>query len=42
MSEIFADKFSSNEIHLNVGPYDINLNILSKPSKRNNLIEYMM
>ena len=37
ISEMFADKFSSNEVHLNVGPYAINSNILSMPSKGNNI-----
>ena len=37
MSEMYADKFSSNEVHLNVGPYAINSYILSMPSKGNNI-----
>ena len=37
MSEMFADKFSSNEVQLNVGPYAMNANILSMPSKGNNI-----
>ena len=37
ISEMFADKFSSSEVHLNVGPYAINSNILSMPSKGNNI-----
>ena len=33
MSEMYMDKFSSNEAQLNVGPYDINSTITSMPSK---------
>ena len=37
ISEMFADKYSSNEVQLNVGPYAMNSNILSMPSKGNNI-----
>ena len=37
ISEMFMDKFSSNEAQLNVGPYAINSNILSMPTKGNNI-----
>ena len=37
ISEMFMDKFSSNEVHLNVGPYAMNSSILSMPSKGNNI-----
>ena len=37
ISEMFMDKFSSNEVQLNVGPYAMNSNILSMPSKGNNI-----
>jgi len=37
ISEMFTDKFSSNEVQLNVGPYALNSNILSMPSKGNNI-----
>ena len=33
ISEMYMDKFSSNEAQLNVGPYDINSTITSMPSK---------
>ena len=33
MSEMYMDKFSSNEAQLNVGPYDINSTVTSMPSK---------
>ena len=37
ISEMFTDKFSSNEVQLNVGPYAINSNILSMPTKGNDI-----
>ena len=37
ISEMFMDKYSSNEVQLNVGPYAMNSNILSMPSKGNNI-----
>ena len=37
ISEMYMDKFSSNEVQLNVGPYAINSNILSMPTKGNNI-----
>ena len=37
ISEMFMDKFSSNEVQLNVGPYAMNSNILSMPSKGNTI-----
>ena len=37
ISEMFMDKFSSNEVQLNVGPYAINSNILSMPTKGNTI-----
>ena len=37
ISEMYMDKFSSNEAQLNVGPYAINSNILSMPTKGNNI-----
>ena len=37
ISEMFMDKFSSSEAQLNVGPYAINSNILSMPTKGNNI-----
>ena len=33
ISEMYMEKFSSNEVQLNVGPYAINSTILSMPSK---------
>ena len=43
ISEMYMDKFSSNEAQLNVGPYEINSSITSMPSKGgvniNNLYE---
>ena len=33
ISEMFMEKFSSNEVQLNVGPYAMNSNILSMPTK---------
>ena len=37
LSEMYMDKFSSNEVQLNVGPYAINEGILSMPSKGTNI-----
>ena len=37
ISEQFMEKFSSNEVQLNVGPYAINSTILSMPSKGNDI-----
>ena len=37
LSDMYMDKFSSNEVQLNVGPYAINEGILSMPSKGNNI-----
>ena len=37
ISEMFMEKFSSNEVQLNVGPYAMNSNILSMPTKGNDI-----
>ena len=37
IAEMYSDKFSSNEVQLNVGPYAINSSILSMPTKGNEI-----
>ena len=37
IAEMYSDKFSSNEVQLNVGPYAINSSILSMPTKGNDI-----